>query len=183
MRIFLIAGKGSTGKHTIANIIKDYYAKKGEETVITEVSKHIKMFAKEISNWTGNEAHKPRELLQMIGSKVREELGEKFFVKRIVEDLGFYKLNYKNVIVADIRLPFEIEYLREVLGDLDIYAIGVTRTNKIDTLTEEEKMHETETALDNYVRFDYEIENNDYVRLKHDVISILEGIDSSENDK
>ena len=176
MKVFLIAGKAETGKNVVAEIIKEYYQNKGEESVITGITKYIKMYAGEISNWKGDEENKPRELLQMIGTRVREELGEKFFVRRIVEDLSFYKLNYENVIISDVRLPFEIEYFREVLGDMAI-ALRIKRVNHEDSLKEEERLHETETALDSFNRFDYEIINDNIVELKKDIIKILEGID------
>ena len=179
MRVFLIAGKGNSGKNTTAEIIKDYYAKKNIETVITSISKYIKMYATEISNWDGIDEDKPRALLQMIGSKVREEMGDKFFVRRLVEDLSFYKLNYENIVVSDVRLPFEIEYFQEVLGDM-VYTIRVTRDDYVSNLKEEEKNHETEVALDTYNRFDYEITNSDLVSLKKEVEKVLERIDGNE---
>ena len=178
MKVFLIGGKAGVGKGSAAQIIKEYYAKQEKETVITQITKYIKMYAMEISNWNGEEENKPRALLQMVGSKIREELGEKFFVRRIVEDLSFYKLNYEVVVIADIRLPFEIEYFREILGDM-VYALKITRKKNPTELKESEKSHETEIALDHYHGFDYEFKNNeDLDTFKAKIMKYLERIDS-----
>ena len=177
MKLFLIAGKGHTGKNTIANFIKDYYDEIGEKTVIVSLAKYIKMYAMEISNWNGCEENKPRELLQKLGMSVRQELGEDIFLRRVVEDISFYKVNYDNIVMPDLRLPLEIEYLREIYSDT--YAIRVNRAIE-SNLSEEEKNHITEIALDNYNRFDYEILNNDIDVLREEIKKLLEGIDKNE---
>ncbi len=175
MRIFLIAGKGQNGKNTIANLIKEYYDNRDEKTVITSFSKYIKLFAMEISNWDGKDETKPRALLQKIGSKIREDIREDFFTSRMKEDIQFYKMFFDNLVIADVRLPFEIEYMREMFTEA--VAIRVIR-NTSSKMNEEEANHVTEIALDNYNRFDFEIENNGNIEeLKTNVETILERID------
>ena len=175
MRVFLIAGKGSNGKDTVAKLIKDFYDEKEKKTIITGYAKYIKLFAMEVSGWDGNESTKPRALLQKIGSEIRDEIREDFFTHRMFEDLEFYKKFYDNVVISDVRLPFEIEYMREMV--VDTIAIRVERPGYQSDMTEEETGHITEHALDNYNRFDFEIENVNLDTLKKEVYSILEGLD------
>ena len=50
MKIFLVAGKAGSGKGEVSKIISDYYNKKGYKTVISEFSKYLKLYAKEMIN-------------------------------------------------------------------------------------------------------------------------------------
>ena len=175
MRLFLVAGKVSAGKDTIAKFIKEFYDEKGKKTIITAYAKYIKMFAREITGWDGKEETKPRALLQKIGSEIRDEIREDFFTHRMYEDLEFYKMFYDNVVISDVRLPFEIEYMREMVEDT--ISIRVERPGYEGNMTEEEASHITEHALENYDRFDFEIENVNLDTLKREVYSILEGLD------
>ena len=68
MTIFLIAGKSGSGKSTVAKIIKDYYEEKKQKTIITQYSKYLKIYAKEMLGWNGDDQKKPREFLQEMGS-------------------------------------------------------------------------------------------------------------------
>ena len=51
MKIFIISGKAKSGKNEVAKIIKEYYQKYEQKTVITAYSKYLKIFAHEILNW------------------------------------------------------------------------------------------------------------------------------------
>ena len=73
MRIFLVAGKAGSGKNEVAKIIKEYYTYKLEECAITSFSKYIKNFAMELTDWDGTPGNKPRDFMQQLGDKVRNE--------------------------------------------------------------------------------------------------------------
>ena len=78
MKVFLITGKAGCGKNEVANIIK----RKLDKTVITGLSKYIKLFALELTNWDGNDNNKPREFLQTMGDKLRA-CREDYLTKRL----------------------------------------------------------------------------------------------------
>ena len=110
MKVYVIAGKAGCGKNTTANYIKDYYETLGKKCVITEISKYLKLFAYEIKNWDGKREIKPRSFLQEVGSSIRHELyNEDFLINRFLEDLKIYEKYVDVVIVADARLPREID--------------------------------------------------------------------------
>ena len=70
MKIYLVAGKSGSGKGEVANIISEYYLANGKKTLITEFSKYIKMYAREVINWDGTNP-KPRKFLQNLGVTIR----------------------------------------------------------------------------------------------------------------
>ena len=68
MKIFVICGKARHGKDTTALAIKKAY---GDKKVINlSYGSYIKEFAKNISDWDGQEETKPRVLLQHLGTEV-----------------------------------------------------------------------------------------------------------------
>ena len=173
MRIFLVAGTAGSGKGEVAKLIKEYYIYKLEECVITEYSKYLKMFAQELTDWDGNPNTKPRKYLQELGDKVRS-IDSKYLINNMIEDLQVYKEYVDNVVIADVRLPQEIEDIK--LNYDNVYAIYVINQHSKSILSVEEQAHITETSLEDYNEFDYIIPNDKLETLKDKVFSFLEGL-------
>ena len=167
MRIFLIAGKAGSGKNEVANKIKEYLP----NTIITGISKYIKLFALEYTNWDGRDIDKPRTFLQNMGDKIRH-IDENFFINRLKEDIKVYELDYENVIISDIRLKHEIEEFKKT--NYEVITIKVISNTSKRNLSKEQQLHITETELDNYNKFDYIIENNN--ELDNRIKEILKGM-------
>lgn len=174
MKIYLIAGKAGSGKSEIARYIKEYYIYQKQETAITEYSKYIKLFAKEITGWDGNGANKARDFLQGLGSYVRNELGEpKLFTRRMLEDFDIYSNYVDVVVVSDVRYPIEIDEIKKEYPD----AVSILVINQFgqSKLTLEQQMHPSELALEDYDNFNYTIANDDSKTLRDKIFKILEG--------
>ena len=174
--IYLISGKARHGKDTTAAMIKNYYEEKGKKVINLQYSSYIKEYAKKISNWDGSEETKPRELLQQLGTNViRQKIDSLFFVNAIIKDIKVYSYFFDVIIVSDVRAPEEIDYPKNNFDN--VISFNIRRTNFEDGLTEEQRKHYTEIALDNYEKFDYIIMNDGSTEdLKVKVDKILEGI-------
>ena len=173
MRVFLIAGKAGSGKSEVAKIIKNYYEKLKEKTVITEYSKYLKLYAREMLDWDGNNQNKPRDFLQEMGLFIRENLKQKdLLIKRMKTDMLVYEHFFKNVVISDVRYPEEIILMKEDYPK----AISILVVNDLEDspLTIKQARHKTEHALDNYEGFDYVIHNQFEQNLKNEVYEILE---------
>ena len=171
MKVILIAGKAGCGKDEVAKLIKS----KLDNTVITGLSKYIKLFALELTDWDGSDNNKPREFLQTMGDKLRASR-EDYLTKRIYEDIEIYKREgISNVIISDVRLIDEIEYFKSK-EELEVITIRVNCDNSKRFLTNEEKKHITEIELDNYNEFDYIIDNKFNEELEIQINNILEGM-------
>ena len=173
MKIFLVAGKAGSGKGVVAKLIKEYYIYKLESCVITEYSKYLKNFVKELTDWDGNPNTKPRKYMQDLGDTIRKT-DNKYFINNMINDLKIYEQVVNNVIVADVRMPDEIEDIK--LNFDDVYAIYVENQFSQSKLSIEEQAHITETALENYEEFDYILANDDINILKDKVFKFLEEI-------
>ena len=167
MNIYLLVGKAGSGKSYVANILKE----KLPNSVITNLSKYIKLFALELGLWDGNDNNKPRTFLQTTGDKLRA-VDENILSKRMLDDIKVYeKINIKNVIISDVRLIKEINCLKN--SNNNVITIKVTSQKSNRKLTIEEQNHLTEIELDNYQDYDYLIENND--KINEQIEEILKG--------
>lgn len=175
MKIFLVAGKANSGKNEVAKLIKEFYIYKKEESVITEYSKYIKVMCKELTDWDGNPNTKPRAFLQEIGQKIRG-INPTYFVDNMIRDMEIYNIYVQNVIISDVRLPLEIDKIKDNFDE--VYSIYVVNQFGASPLSFEEQSDITETALENYPNFDYVIANDDLSKLKDKVFNFLEGIEN-----
>lgn len=172
MEIYLVAGKSGSGKGEVAEIIKEYYLSIGKKPIITEFSKYLKMYAKEILDWDGTDP-KPRKFLQETGVTIRENMDKPmFFIDRMKDDLDLYKLYFDVVIISDVRLPQEVEEIKKSYEK--VYSIYVVNQFAPSPLSVEEQMHETETALENYDNFDITIANDNINALDNKVVRFIE---------
>lgn len=172
MRVFLIAGKSRSGKHSVAETIKNYYNMKKEKTVITEFSKYIKLFAREMTDWEYNTEPKPRKFLQDMGTFIRKNMNQpNFFIDRMLEDLKIYEKFFDNVVIADIRFPNEIAAIKNFFPES--HSIYVINEHGNYDLNSTEANHETEHAFDDYDDFDYIIVNDDIKALEKKMSEIL----------
>ena len=159
IKLFVLSGKARSGKDTTSAMLFEEYTKLGYKVLNLQYSSYIKEYAKKITNWDGSEETKPRSLLQQLGTDViRKEIDELFFVKRIIGDIKVYSYYFDVITISDCRAKVEIDIPKQEFTN--IYAIRLTRPNFDNGLTEEQKKHFTETDLDDYTHFDYELIND-----------------------
>ena len=171
-KLYIISGKARHGKDTFSGYLKEAYEKNGKKLIVTQLSKYIKYYAREMTGWNLTEEDKPRQLLQELGTSViREKLGkEDLFIKRIIDDVEVFSCFYDAIVISDVRLRKEIEDLRKAFPDL--ISIHIERPDFDNGLTEEQKRHKTEIDLDGYDNFDVKIINTTLDKLKEDTEKI-----------
>ena len=166
--IYLVSGKARHGKDTFSNYLKECYLNNGKKVIVTQLSKYIKYYAREITGWNLTEEDKPRELLQVLGTDIiRQKLGkEDLFIDRMIEDIEIFSCFYDAIIISVVRFKREIDKLRSAYPEL--MAINIFRPNFDNGLTEEQKNHKTEIDLDDYDKFDLRIINTTLEKLEED---------------
>lgn len=171
-KIYLISGKARHGKDTFSGYLKEVYESHGKKVIITQLSKYIKYYAREITGWNLTEEDKPRELLQTLGTGIiREKLGkDDLFINRMIDDIDIFSCFYDAIIISDVRLKKEIDDLRIVFPDL--VSINIFRPNFDNGLTEEQKNHKTEIDLDDYDKFNEQVINTTLEELKQNAENI-----------
>lgn len=165
-KIYIIGGKAKHGKDTFSGFLKEVYENNGKEVIVTQLSKYIKYYAREMTGWDLSEESKPREFLQQLGTSViRQQLQkEDLFIKRMIDDLEIFSYFYDAIIISDVRFKKEINDLKVVFPNIKV--IHINRPNFDNGLTEEQKNHPSEIDLDDYTGFDSEIINTTFDSLK-----------------
>ena len=79
-------------------------------------------------------------------------------------------------IYKEISVSLKNKYL-DIKKDYD-YIVNTIRDGRAHELSEGEKQHVTETALDNYKKYDYTIFNDkDLENLKHKIVKLIEEVE------
>ena len=92
------------------------------------------------------------------------------FIERQLDDIEIYSYFYDAIIVPDIRLPREIESVREKFDN--VVVIKVNRINFETSLDNKQQAHITEVAMDNYNDVDYVVTNDTLEGLEKDIYNI-----------
>ena len=158
-RIYIISGKARAGKDTTGTYIKEHFESEEKKVITLGFADYIKMYAKKISDWDGNDETKPRSLLQELGTEIiRNRIDEYFFINRMIEDIKVYSYFFDIIIITDARLSKEILSIKDNFKD--VTSINIERPNLKTQLTTKEQEHITETGLDNFNDYDFIINND-----------------------
>ncbi len=172
-KIIMLAGKARAGKDTTASFIKEYGEKNNLKVINLQFSFYIKYYAKLISSWDGSEEAKPRTLLQQLGTDIiRDKIDNYYFIKRIVDDIKVLSYFADIITISDARLPEELDTINSTYPN--VIKINIVRPEFDNSLNKTESVHRTETALDNYDKYNYEIINEGTLEeLKINVFNLL----------
>ena len=167
-----MCGKAKHGKDTFSAYLKEEYEKNNKKVIVTQLSKYIKYYAREMTGWNLSEEDKPRELLQQLGTGVIREYLKKddLFINRMIEDIEVFSCFYDAIIISDVRLKKEIIDLKRTFPEL--LTIHINRPNFDNGLTEEQKNHKTEIDLDDFTDFNINIENTTLEKLQEDASKV-----------
>lgn len=178
--IILICGRARSGKNTLAKYLEESYHSALKDVVISPYTKYLKYYIEQITGEKIDDDNKPRDLLQQISSKIiKGELkNNSFFINRQIEDIDVYSYFTDVIIIPDVRFPREIDVIKEKYSN--VVSVGITRQDYISTLTKEQLNDITETALNNYHDYDYEIENINKNDLKVKALELIAKIEERE---
>jgi hypothetical protein len=158
MKIILLAGRANSGKDSSAEFFDKYYRDKGLDVVNIQIGYYIKMYAKQIAKWDGDNNTKPRQLLQDLGTElIRKHIDNFFFIKRILQDIDIYSRYFDVITISDGRLPEEFEEITKAYPET--VTIHVTRPGYVSHLTKGQKAHLTEALVDD-IKYEYEVVND-----------------------
>ncbi len=180
MKIILLGGKANSGKDSTAEFIDDYYRSRGLDVVNIQIAFYMKMYAKEIAKWDGDNETKPRQLLQDLGTElIRKQIDQYFFIKRIIQDIDIYSRYFDVITISDGRLPEEFASIK--LAYPETVTVHVTRPGYESKLTKDQKAHVTEALVDD-IEYDLEIVNDGTIEdLQKKSIELVQEIEKNTN--
>lgn len=168
-KIVLISGKAQSGKDTFAKYFKiecNLYSKK---CLIIKYGDILKFICKQYFYWNGEKDLEGRTLLQQVGTNLVRRNNENTWVNCIIELVKGLHTEYDYILIPDTRFPNEI---KQWMGtDFDFVTVRMNRMNdenkEFDNkLTQEQKIHTSETALDSWV-FDYNCFNRSIIDVQN----------------
>lgn len=145
-KIICISGQARSGKDTTAifmkHLLEDIH---GYEVLIIHNADLLKFMCKTLFKWDGKKDEVGRSLLQYVGTNVVRKKDPDFWVRFIIKTLELFPDEWDYVLVPDVRFPNEITMFKE--AGYEVRHIHITRSCD-NGLTEEQKNHLSETALD-----------------------------------
>lgn len=147
MRVICISGKAQHGKDTSAAMIKGFLEDSGSKVRIIHYADLLKFICKSWFDWDGLKDEYGRSLLQRVGTDTVRAKKPNYWVDFVISILKLFPNEWDYVIIPDCRFPNEIKTLKK--NKFDVFHIRVVRPDFDNGLSEEQKKHISETALDN----------------------------------
>lgn len=165
--IIPIMGKAKHGKDSLAEYLKQQFENKGKEVLVVRYADYLKYILKKYFDWNGKKDENGRQLLQSIGTNLCRNNNPDVWVNVVIEFIKSLGNKYYAILIPDAR--FENEINRWYEEGFKVITIRVKRLNEDGSLydnglTEEQKKHSSETALDDYIA-NYEVEATNLVEL------------------
>ena len=149
-------GKAGSGKDTSAFLLADALSKKGLTVRRIAFGDFLKHDAA-LLGWNGQKDEKGRTFLQQLGDVCREYNGEDFFVNRLFSKIA-WEANEDGsqdvYMITDVR--FRNEY--KAMVERGAIMVKVVRKDEGIKMTEAQKHHISETAMDSF-EYDVLVEN------------------------
>ena len=156
-KIILISGHAQHGKDTVGLFLKEKFASENKKSLIIHYADFLKHFCKTYFGWNGEKNEEGRTLLQHWGTDVCRANYCDIWVDMMTALIKGICTEYDYIIIPDVRFPNEIS---GIIKNFNALTIRVIRPDFDNGLSEEQKHHSSETALDDYRDFDVVIYND-----------------------
>ena len=143
-------------KAMLMNFTSMHFTDSGSRGILDEMFKNLDALAIQPHNWYEDKTAITRSILQIYGTEIfRDRVKESYWVDKVYDRVTSSESDV--TLVTDTRFPNEIEvFSKEFLGHNDLGAVSVRVSRGTGIIDE----HPSETALDSYDCFSYEIDNN-----------------------
>jgi hypothetical protein len=149
-RVIGISGKARHGKDSVVDIARAILDGEGVRIAFAD---GVREEATNLHGWNGEKDEAGRSLLQRIGS-VRREEDVDYWVRRAWAKISSVPAG-SIVFIPDVRYENEAEAIRRAGGILwRVLRINPDFSDLDNGLTLTQKLHASETALDDYGKFD-----------------------------
>lgn len=148
MKVCCISAKARHGKDTAAAMIAEYLEKQGHRVLITHFADLLKYICTKFFGWNGDKDEKGRTLLQYVGTDIVGAKKPGYWADFIVGFLKLFENEWDYVLIPDCRYPIEISTMED---NFETVLLRVERPGFDNGLTDAQKKHPSETAMDGYL--------------------------------
>ena len=147
MKVCCISAKARHGKDTAAEILKNYLEARDQRVLIIHYADLLKYICKQFFGWDGNKDEKGRSLLQYVGTDVISSQQPAYWADFVVSILKFFEDRWDYVLIPDCRYPIEAATIKSAFNTT---VLRIERPNFDNGLTDKQKKHPSEIAMDDY---------------------------------
>ena len=176
--IIPISGKAESGKDLTATLLKIELQKQGKRVLIINYGDQLKFLCQKYFGWNGEKDVNGRELLQKIGTEKVRSKNNNYWVDNVIELVKVFEDDYDYVLIPDTRFANEIERWD---NDYEFISLRIERLNHENKLTQEQRLHISEIALDTY-DFDYCIKCETKEEKEQEVIKFIKYLNERVGD-
>lgn len=155
MKIITLSAKAEGGKDTTALQLKNQLEDMGYSVLVCHYADLLKYICQRFFDWNGKKDEEGRTLLQRVGTNTVREKCPNYWVDFIKSILKLFPDEWDFVLIPDARFPNEIQLMKE---DFECVSLHIIRPGYENHLSEDQRRHPSETALDEF-KFDYELIN------------------------
>jgi len=156
-KIILFSGSAESGKTFSLNILKEKLESYDKKVMVLNFADCLKFVAREYFKWDGKKDDAGREILQKLGTDIIRRRNPRFWSGFVVNLVDVFYPDYDYFLIGDWRFPDEF-YCFGYLEFGSVITIRIIRKNFNNSLTDEQKKHISEIALDDF-DFDYILES------------------------
>lgn len=150
IKIICVSGEAQNGKDTFAGLFQESMKQRhpNKRVLITHYADLLKYIAKAMFGWNGVKDEYGRTLLQRLGTDNIRKKCPNFWVVQVLWNLDLLSNEWDYVVIPDARFPNEIQSCRD--AGYETIHVRVSRPGFDNGLTEEQRQHPSETALNGY---------------------------------
>lgn len=161
-KVFLLHARAQSGKNTCANIMKEYYETQGKRVIIIAFADYVKFTLEKYYNITDFKSEEGRSRIQHYATdQIRDGYKKTFWAELVANYLDAIQADFDIAIIPDWRFENEYGMIQWHFGKRAIPVL-ITRPDidVVDNMTKEQRQHQSETELDNFQKFSYNIIND-----------------------
>ena len=181
-RIYLLHARAQSGKDTCAAIMKEEYEKRGKRVIVIAFADYVRWALEKYYGVKDYKTPEGRTLIQHFATDMVRKNDPTFWGRTVADLLVAIQDDFDIAIIPDWRFVNEFACMRSRFSYSIVVPVLITRpeNEKTDNMTNEQRNHQSETELDNWKFFDYNIINEfgNLIETRHQLIKMMDKEDT-----
>lgn len=160
-RIYMLHARAQSGKDTCAAIMKEEYEKRGKRVIVIAFADYVRWCLDKYYGVTDYKTPEGRTIIQHFATDFVRKNDPTFWGRTVADLLRAIEDDFDYAIIPDWRFENEFSSMRARFSYSIVVPVLITRpeNEKTDNMTDAQRNHQSETELDNWKFFDYNIIN------------------------
>lgn len=158
--IYMLHAAAQSGKNTVADIMKEKYESQGKRVLIIAEADYVKFVLEKYYGITEFKSPEGRSRIQQFATDMCRSINPNIWSNVVTSLIEVAQCSFDVVIVPDWRFMNEYKNM-DFLYPKKVRTVLISRpdVNSVDNMTESQRNHQSETELDNFENYDYNIIN------------------------